>query len=297
MIANFWQDRELTNQIVRYCEMNNLTLLNTHFIISGCQITPNTGMSVSIASGEVYMIGTGEIEITSGNLSIDAADDTLNRCDLIVVNSSGTKSVIKGELREIPQTPAYDPQDYVVLGYVYVNNDITTIIPSHIINMNCDDVRYTTIKNLVETATPTGIYNTKNQNIYNIKTATFQEEVDHGWNPSSNRTLNLNWGGMSYIEFANNNITLSLVAPVHPNPIPPHPFWLPYTNSPGRFSVRIGTRMVLHSVNIISSDKAVKIINNLPINWNDMGTNQECLMTIRYTGTTYLIMVSPFYNK
>jgi len=143
MAFNYWQDRNEQNKFVRHNEFANLVLMNTNFIINGCGLTTSSGLTISVASGKVYIAGTGEIDVTSGNLTADAAHATLNRIDLVVVNTSGTKSLIKGTAATFPTTPSYTETDYVCLGHLYIGAAVTTLSSANVINSGIINSVYT----------------------------------------------------------------------------------------------------------------------------------------------------------
>lgn len=134
MTYDFWQDRNEQNKYVRHNEFANLVLANSNFIINGCGLTASTGLTVSVALGKIYIAGTGEIDVTAGNLTADAAHATLNRIDLVVVNASGVKSLIKGTAATFPLTPLYTETSFVCLGHLYIGAAVTTLTSANVIN-------------------------------------------------------------------------------------------------------------------------------------------------------------------
>lgn len=87
---------------------------------SGCAVTAqgSPNMTVAVASGSVYVAAV-EAAVSSGNVTITTANGTNPRIDLVVANSSGTKSVTAGTAAVAPEPPAI-PASSVVLAYVYV---------------------------------------------------------------------------------------------------------------------------------------------------------------------------------
>lgn len=108
-------------------------------VVSGCaahteQGTPN--MTVPVASGQVKINNT-LVDVIAGNVTITTAHSTNPRFDLIVVNDSGTKSVVAGTASD-PETasPVFPaiPADSVVLSAVFVGAGVTAIETEHIID-------------------------------------------------------------------------------------------------------------------------------------------------------------------
>lgn len=102
-------------------------------VASGCAVTAqgSPDMTVAVASGVVYVGGT-KATVSSGNLTIDAADATNARFDLICAASNGTKSVVAGTPSSNPVFP--DPSGKAVLAAVYVPAAVTTISSARIVD-------------------------------------------------------------------------------------------------------------------------------------------------------------------
>lgn len=96
-------------------------------VISGCAVTAqgSPNMTVAVAAGTVSVAGT-QVAVTSGNVTITAADATNPRFDIVVVNSSGTKSATAGTPAASPLVPDI-PANSVVLATVYVPATDTAI--------------------------------------------------------------------------------------------------------------------------------------------------------------------------
>lgn len=120
-------------------EMNNITRQNKYSVKDGCLVEEQTipDMTVKVNSGTVIFNGN-EVSVTTGNLTIDAADPTFNRYDIIVVNGSGTKSVIKGtnqsgdDVTTVLIPPVYDTDTFYALALVYVGAGETAIETANI---------------------------------------------------------------------------------------------------------------------------------------------------------------------
>lgn len=103
-------------------------------VISGCDVTAqgSPNMTVAVASGVVQVAGV-LVTVSSGNVTITAADGSLARFDLVVVNSSGTKSAVAGTPSTNPVFPAV-PANSVALAAVYVPAGDTAINSTQIVS-------------------------------------------------------------------------------------------------------------------------------------------------------------------
>src|SRR3989304_1129497 len=74
---------------------------------TGCAVTAqgSPNMTVAVASGTV-ILSLVDVAVSSGNVTITAANGTNPRFDLIVVNNSGTKSAVAGTAAAAPGVPA-----------------------------------------------------------------------------------------------------------------------------------------------------------------------------------------------
>lgn len=101
-------------------------------VISGCAVSAqgSPDMTVAVASGVVRVSDT-YVVVSSGNVTITAADATNPRIDLISVNSSGTKVSTDGTAAASPKAPAC-PANAVTLAMVYVPATDTTIATNQI---------------------------------------------------------------------------------------------------------------------------------------------------------------------
>jgi hypothetical protein len=103
-------------------------------VISGCAVTPQgtPDMTVAVAAGVVVVGGT-RATVSGGNVTITTADASNARFDLIVVNSSGTKSATAGTAAVEPVFPTI-PATSVVLAAVYVPASDTSIEGNQIVD-------------------------------------------------------------------------------------------------------------------------------------------------------------------
>lgn len=123
-----------TNQsVIMQTDINALVAgIGGDGVISGCAVTAqgSPDMTVAVASGTVR-ISAVNVTVSSGNVTITTADGTNPRIDLIVVNSSGTKSVSAGTAAASPKAPDI-PASSVLLAMVYVPASDTTIATDQI---------------------------------------------------------------------------------------------------------------------------------------------------------------------
>ena len=112
-------------------------------VVSGCAVTaqgtPNN--TVAVAAGTVLVKGT-QATVAAGNVTIAAADASNPRMDLVVANSSGTKSVLVGTAAAAPVLPITGLKDadgriqYAILAAVYVpaNESPVVVITADIVD-------------------------------------------------------------------------------------------------------------------------------------------------------------------
>lgn len=78
---------------------------NGYGIVSGC--TPTiSGLTVTVAAGVVHLAGGTRKEIPSTNITLDAADSTNPRIDLVYIDSTGTVAKVTGTAAASPSAPA-----------------------------------------------------------------------------------------------------------------------------------------------------------------------------------------------
>lgn len=99
-------------------------------VVSGCAVTAQStpDMTVAVAAG-VARVNGANVTVSAGNVTITTANATNPRIDLIVVNSSGTKSATAGTAAANPKAPDI-PASSVLLAMVYVPANQTTITNS-----------------------------------------------------------------------------------------------------------------------------------------------------------------------
>lgn len=93
-------------------------------IVSGC--TPSiSGLTVTVAAGVVHLAGGTRAEISTANVTLDAADSTNPRIDLVYITSTGEVAKITGTAAASPSAPAL-PSGGVNVAQVSVATGATT---------------------------------------------------------------------------------------------------------------------------------------------------------------------------
>lgn len=95
---------------------------------SGCEVSENSpaDMGVVVTSGVVYF-DTSEINVSGGIIPITSADPTFDRFDNVVVTTTGLVIVLDGTPSSDPRPPAINPDDYLILARVTVENGVSQI--------------------------------------------------------------------------------------------------------------------------------------------------------------------------
>ncbi len=130
-------------------ELNAIGQSGLHFVKNTgnkCEVTEQStpAMGVTVASGVINWEGS-EVSVSGGNLTIDTAPSTSGyaRYDLIVVNSSGAISVIKGTEYETDDVypnnplpvPTFSVTTYMPLARVFVGTNVTSITNTDITDL------------------------------------------------------------------------------------------------------------------------------------------------------------------
>jgi hypothetical protein len=120
-----------------------LDSFNGEGIISGLVTSVSSGLTLSVASGVVWVNGTKVTKATSTSVVISAADSLRPRKDIIVINSSGTISVVAGTadyavptgktgVEALRPVPPEITTNNVLLSEVYVPAAATSIVSGNI---------------------------------------------------------------------------------------------------------------------------------------------------------------------
>lgn len=118
---------------------------SSNSINSGCGVVHRTGLIFDIAPCVVTIAGT-QYTIAAGSVTLDAADGSNPRIDLIVANTSSAFAKITGTAAATPVAPEVDPATQIQLSFATVATSATT--PSN--------VTTTTVHNGTDTVAWTG---------------------------------------------------------------------------------------------------------------------------------------------
>jgi hypothetical protein len=111
-------------------------------VVTGCGVTADTGLTVTVASGTVVVAGV-LVAVTGTTVTANAAS-TYDRKDIVVVNSSGTISVTEGtpcttagwtrSTNALPPVKPAIPSNSVLLAELYIASTTTTITSGNIVD-------------------------------------------------------------------------------------------------------------------------------------------------------------------
>jgi len=96
-------------------DLNSLIMaLNGCYVVSGMTVTEQSplAMGVTVAAGTYYANGQKVTKGSSTNVSLDASDPTNPRKDLIVGDSAGTISFVKGTATSAKPSTETGPKTY-----------------------------------------------------------------------------------------------------------------------------------------------------------------------------------------
>ncbi len=99
------------------------TSLNT-YLVSGGQVTWDSGYTFRVSAASYYINGVLYTSIEQ-TVTLDAADGTYDRLDVIVLDTVGTVQAITGVASSTPSEPSADPASYVKLALVLVSASTT----------------------------------------------------------------------------------------------------------------------------------------------------------------------------
>jgi len=103
--------------------------------LSGLAITANANMVPTIAKGAVLSVGT-LFPVVAATVTVSAAHATLNRIDLIVIDSAGAKQVRAGTAAASPGPPDRTAGD-VILYAVWVPATVTVLSAGYFMDLRC----------------------------------------------------------------------------------------------------------------------------------------------------------------
>lgn len=129
-------DANVSGTNIENTETNQNTLVieeTFNGVVSGCEVRQNSGganMSVDVQSGVIVVDGE-RVTVSAQDVTIDAADGSNPRIDLIMVGQNGTADYVKGTAAATPLSPAWTA-DHVLIATVYVAAGDTSITDSEI---------------------------------------------------------------------------------------------------------------------------------------------------------------------
>ena len=102
-------------------------------VVSGLTVTAQDtpDMTVNVSSGIIYMQNGDRFEVDTDVITIDTADTTNARKDIIYVNSTGEITYLAGTAAEVPEAPS-TPTGGLILAEIAVAANTTAIETSNI---------------------------------------------------------------------------------------------------------------------------------------------------------------------
>lgn len=128
-------------------ELNNMANLGSIAVASGCLVTYSSVFDISIASGSILFSGS-VVSVSSDTKTIDSNPTEFTRIDVILINTSGVISVLKGNPSAIPTPGDYDTTLFTAIALVFVYPSVTSL--------TSDDIRDIRVINSIGTGAFTG---------------------------------------------------------------------------------------------------------------------------------------------
>ncbi|MGI6636753.1 MAG: hypothetical protein ACOX2Z_00115 [Minisyncoccales bacterium] len=88
-------------------------------------------MTVNVAEGTIYMQNGDRFEVDTDVITVDTADTTNARKDIIYVNSTGEITYLAGTAAEVPEAPS-TPTGGLILAEIAVAANATAIETANI---------------------------------------------------------------------------------------------------------------------------------------------------------------------
>ena len=133
-------------------DLNNLALINRNAVRIGCEVIERSPqiMGIRVEVGTVFF-GQTVVSVAEQDLNISASHASFDRWDLIVVSNTGIASVIEGTPEVEPHIPDYDPESYVVLARVFIDDLSIVVTTAKIYDIRCINEGIGTFGKYVET--------------------------------------------------------------------------------------------------------------------------------------------------
>lgn len=102
-------------------------------VVSGLEVTAQDepDMTVNVSSGIIYMQDGERFEVDTDVITVDTADTTNARKDIIYVNSTGEITYLAGTAAEVPEAPS-TPTGGLILAEIAVAANATAIETANI---------------------------------------------------------------------------------------------------------------------------------------------------------------------
>jgi len=102
-------------------------------VISGCLVSAQgtPALAVDVSSGFV-VVGGAPVTVAGGSVAV-IAGEAQPRFDLVVVDASAVKQVIKGTASTNPAFPSFNPTTYCFLSAIYVRQSVSSIVATDIV--------------------------------------------------------------------------------------------------------------------------------------------------------------------
>ena len=121
---------ELEEELEHEIEKLKIMLVEktSYGVLSGLEVTAQDepDMSVNVSEGIIYMQDGERFEVDTDVITVDTADTTNARKDIIYVNSTGEITYLAGTAAEVPEAPS-TPTGGLILAEIAVAANATAI--------------------------------------------------------------------------------------------------------------------------------------------------------------------------
>jgi hypothetical protein len=102
------------------------------YLVAGGQVAWVTGLTYRISAAVYYIAGT-KYTSSEAEITLDAADSTNPRIDVIALDAAGALAKIKGDAAADAAQPDVDPSLYVAVTFVYIPALATVVATSEVV--------------------------------------------------------------------------------------------------------------------------------------------------------------------
>jgi hypothetical protein len=99
------------------------------YLVAGGQVAWVSGLTYRISAAVYYIAGT-KYTSAEAEITMDAADSTDPRIDVIALDTTGSLVKLAGDAAENPAQPDVDPASYVAVTFVYIPANATEVAAS-----------------------------------------------------------------------------------------------------------------------------------------------------------------------